>query len=197
MLTERRKADRNKMAAMIESLCAETGATVERSERDREIRLDIRIGAARVGIEFDGGSFNTQPDVYCMPWNVDWDSDARFSAAFGHAVGASVNEAHRRKCMGFASGIDALLIRLRMAIECVTAGDAFLKPGEPIPFQGPSHEPEKLKAAGFQPIGAPDISASAAGFQRAAFEMSIPQSELTAFRHPDGYWQMYRRPRAA
>ena len=124
-LTERRKADREKMAVMVELLCCEIGAKVERQMRDREIRLEISFSDARVGIEFDGGPFNTQVDLYCMPWNVCLDSEARFTTKFGIAVGAEVNPHHRQKCMGFADGIDALLLRLRFAMECIKRGEAF------------------------------------------------------------------------
>lgn len=197
MLTEKRKADRAKMAAMVQELCLELGATVEREERNREIHLRIELGAATVGIEFDGGPFNSQPDVFCMPWNVNRRSDKRFSPAFGRAVGATVNESHGRKCMGFADGIDALLVRLRATMECVNRGEAFLKDGEALPFTGASHDPAALRKAGFQPIGDPAIQISAACYQRVSFDQDIPQSELTAFRHPDGFWQMYRKPVSA
>ena len=207
MLTERRKADRTNMAAMVVELCEELGATVSVRDcathvwddgsraspenRDRLV-LTIRAGDATVGIDFDRRS--PQPDVYCTPWNVAHDSDARFSAEFGRAVRASVNAHHRKKCMGFADGIQTLLAELRAAIECVNRGEAFLVEGAPIPFEGPSHDPDKLKAAGFEPIGDREFSLSAAGFQRAAYDAGIPQAELTGFRHPDGWWQMYRRP---
>ena len=126
-LSERRAADREKMAQMVEALCAEKGATCEREEPldSREIRLVIRSGAARVGIEFDGGPFNSQPNVFCMPWNIAHGSDARFSSAFGVAVGASVNPFHRAKCMGFAEGIDNLLWRLGRALDTIAEGNAF------------------------------------------------------------------------
>jgi hypothetical protein len=124
-LTESRKADREAMAAMVEKLCAEMGAKVERHEHDREIRLEIELGQGRVGIEFDGSTFNTNRDCYCMPWNTFWDSEAKMTDAFGCAVGASVNPHHRAKCMGFADGIESLLLRLRAAMECINRGEAF------------------------------------------------------------------------
>lgn len=192
MLTERRKGDRIKMAAAIETLSAEFGADVKRSERDREIRLDICSGDATVGIEFDGDTSN--PDVFCMPWCVDYRSEARFSALFGRAVGGGVNEAHGRKAMAFARGFDCLVDRLRLALQCIADGQAFIAPGEPIPFTGASHDPATLKNAGFRPIGDRAAQISAGCYQRAATEHGIAQAELTGFRMPDGYWQMYRKP---
>lgn len=130
MLTESRKADRAQMADMVEALCAEMGAKVTREEGadypgPQAIHLEIELGNARVGIEFDGGPFNTQKNCFCMPWNTAWGSTAKMSEAFGTAVGGDVNPHHRAKCMAFAQGIDALLIRLRSAMECIRRGDAF------------------------------------------------------------------------
>lgn len=207
-LTERRKGDRKKMADMVKALCDELGAEcVIRDcathiwpdgsrplpEHRNRLVLSIQAGDATVGIDFEGGSHGNT-DNYCMPWNVAYESEARFSVAFGVAVGDSVNPHHRRKCMGFAPGIDNLLERLRAAIECVNAGKAFLREGEPIPFQGSSYKPADLIASGYTPIGKPDISISASCYQRVAYELQIPQSELVGFRHPDGYWQLYRKP---
>jgi len=125
MLTERKKADREKMATMVEALCAEMGVPCRRSEHGRSIEVRIEPRDAVVGIDFDGSHFNTQPDVFCMPWNIQFRSDRRFSDKFGSAVGAEVNPFHRRKCMGFADGIDSLLVRLRSALECINRGEAF------------------------------------------------------------------------
>lgn len=126
-LTERRRADREIMAGMVERLCAEMGVPCSRDQspgrRDMAVRIEPRD--AVVGIEFDGSHFNTQPDVFCMPWNIQFASDKRFSDAFGRAVGAEVNPFHRRKCMGFADGIESLLLRLRAAMDCINRGDAF------------------------------------------------------------------------
>lgn len=189
-LSESRAADRAKMATMVEALCQEMGASVERIERDREIRLEITAGDATVGIEFDGGPYNTQKGCYCMPWNTS----SRFTAAFGRAVGAEVNPHHYAKCMGFADGIDALLLRLRLAMECVNDGRAFQVEGEPIPFVGTSHDPRLLEQSGYVAMGEPAVQISAGCFQRVAHETGVPQSELTSFRMPDGYWRMFRRP---
>lgn len=124
-LTERRKADREQMAVMVEALCAEKGARVERTERERMIRLEISLGEGRVGIEFDGGPFNSLLDYYCMPWNTADRSHVRMTDTFGLAVGAEVNPHHRAKCMGFADGIYDLIARLGRAMDCINAGKAF------------------------------------------------------------------------
>ncbi len=123
MLIERRKADREKMAEAVIFLAASFGCATSVEIYNREIRVDIELGQARIGLDFDGDS--AQPNVFCMPWNTTLNSEAKFSDAFGRAVGASVNPHHRRKCMGFAEGFDSLLSCLRVALECVASGDAF------------------------------------------------------------------------
>jgi len=139
MLTERRKADREEMARQVAALCAEMGATCEvrdmatyvysdgsdAGKDSREIRCLIEIGEGCVGIEFDGGHFNTMKDCFCMPWNTVMGSKARMTSAFGTAVGAEVNPFHQQKCMGFADGFEDLLERLRAAMICINAGEAF------------------------------------------------------------------------
>lgn len=126
MLTEKRKADRQKMAEGVKALCEEMGASCEIKPGlgSREIRLNIEMGECRVGIDFDGES--NQPDVICMPWNTLLSSDARMTPAFGRAVVAEVNPFHRAKCMGFAHGYEDLIDRLRAALECIKAGDAYV-----------------------------------------------------------------------
>jgi len=127
VLTESRKADRAEMARQVAALCAELGADCAIApEHDRCLRVEITVGNARVGIDFDGSPYNGNREVFCMPWNIGDDRTAQFSPAFGHAVGDSVNPYHRRKCMGFAHGFDNLLLRLRSAIECINSGGAFL-----------------------------------------------------------------------
>jgi len=135
MLTERRKGDREKLAAMVEKLCAEKGATCTRPDplSPREIRLEIEMGELRVGIDFDGDQPASIVDNYCMPWNTGLYSKAKMTAAFGRAVGDEVNPFHRAKCMGFARGINALLHRLGAAMDCIKAGEAYEMPAETHP----------------------------------------------------------------
>jgi hypothetical protein len=129
-LTEMKKADRERMAAMVVELCEARGATVERQAPDlghpREVVLSVQLGEGRVTVDFDGTKGAAEDrDVYCMPWNTVHGSDARMTDAFGKAVGAEVNPHHRAKCMGFACGIDELLLRLGAALDCIRQGRAF------------------------------------------------------------------------
>ncbi len=130
--TEKRAADRNAMALAVIALADEFGAAAERHDGSKDrypgercIIVDIELGECRVGVEFDGAPTNSQPDVFCMPWNTLSRSKARMTSAFGSAVGADVNPCHRAKCMGFAKGFDVLLERLRLALECIRDGRAY------------------------------------------------------------------------
>lgn len=130
MLTEVKKADRERMATMIETLCISKGAQVVRIAEDlcgpKEIVLEISMPGIGVTVDFDGSKgVSEDRDVYCMPWTTVTHGGARMTDAFGRAVGASVNPHHRAKCMGFARGIDALLARLAAALDCIAQGQAF------------------------------------------------------------------------
>lgn len=124
-LTERRKADRQKMADRVHAIAAHHGATVTR-ENEGECFLGpravlITIEAARglrVGIDFDGAS--PQPDVHVLAWHIAPGSDARLSPRFGN-----INPYHQRKCTTVAYGIDALCRELADKLTMARDGSAF------------------------------------------------------------------------
>ncbi len=125
MLTERRKADRAKMAEQVRALAAVYGisATVEPYEF-REMyphRLDVKIRTDRglcLTVEFNGTS--CQPDVHVLSWHMDIDSDARLSDAFG-----KVNPHHHAKATDVVEGLEGLLDRLRQRFELIHSGAAY------------------------------------------------------------------------
>lgn len=120
-LTERRKADRLIMADQVRALARELGATVEDEEplTPREIRFRINHpGGATIGLDFDGDS--TQPDVHVACWNVNLDSPACFSDAFG-----DINPFHFRKSQFVARGLDALLARLKRDLGMLNDGTGY------------------------------------------------------------------------
>ncbi len=120
-LTEKRKADRAKMADLLESAMIEAGASVTRPEPlgDREIRLEVQVpGGAYIGVDFDGHS--SQPDVHVITWNTQSDSLFAFSAAMG-----SVNEFHFNKASRVAHGFDALLSVLRRDVALLLEGRGY------------------------------------------------------------------------
>lgn len=133
MLTEKKKADRLKMAAAIEALAVECGAVFcEREEMpDDCIRVEIQAARAlRIAVEFD--RHNPQPDVYVLSWNFGaFGFDRLNEATFGN-----VNAAHKHKATHVARGFDDLCERLREGLEMAKDGSAFLE--TPEPAQEPS-----------------------------------------------------------
>lgn len=129
MLTERKKADRETMAQMVEALCAKHGATCSRDKihDPRRIRLLIACEGVTVHPDFDGDNCVELLDNYCLTWCVEHASDKRLSRQFGVSQGAEVNPFHRRKCTAFARGIDQLLQQLGDAFELLKNGSAFEK----------------------------------------------------------------------
>lgn len=123
--SERRKADRQKMADAIEGdWISAPGFTCERldpaplSPRGIWLELSSPRGAC-VTIDFDGES--PQPDVHVVSWHMATDSDARFSACFA----SSRNDYHKRKATDVAYGFVALRELMNRRISALQSGDAF------------------------------------------------------------------------
>ena len=123
-LSPRRKADRNAIAALIvETVEREGGTAAIRPAplNPRDLWVHIKADDAHVTITVGP----SEADGYLTPWNVQSDSEKRFSGAFGAACRASVNPYHRRKCMGYARTLRDLLTELSDALICIAMGDAF------------------------------------------------------------------------
>ena len=122
MLTEKRKADREKMAAAVIALATECDATAAIDPDwpgERAIMLEIR--AARglcLNIDFDGDS--PQPDVHVLSWHMSTDVDTCFADAFG-----DLNRFHYRKATGVAHGFDELLRSIHTGLTLAASGEAF------------------------------------------------------------------------
>lgn len=127
MLTEKRKADREKMAAAIIALATECGATAAIDpDWPGERAIMIRIQAARglrLYIDFDGDS--SQPDVYVLSWHMSTDVDTCFADAFSRGGRVPLNSIHWRKATDVAYGFDALLTALRASLLQAQSGEAF------------------------------------------------------------------------
>lgn len=126
MLTEKRKADRLTMAAKLETLITECGATFERIEpaplSPRAIWLEVK--AARglcVTVDLDGDSW--QPDIHVLSWHMDFETDACLSDRFGRL--GSLNQHHWRKATYCAEGFESLCAALRYGLTLARDGTAF------------------------------------------------------------------------
>ncbi len=125
MLTERRKADRAKMAEQVRALAAVYGidATVAPYPYPESYpqRLDVTIRTDRglcLTVDFDGES--TQPDVHVLAWHMATDVDTCLSDAFGN-----INPHHFRKLTCSAVGLDNLLTLLARQFELIQSGAAY------------------------------------------------------------------------
>lgn len=130
VLSERRAADRQEMAKLVEAVITECGATFVRKEGGtypgpRAIYLEVR--AARglsVLVDFDGDSI--QLDEHVLSWHFahDADKEARLNAA---TFGGNVNPHHQRKATYAAYGIDELCMMLRRGLRMAQTGEAFVR----------------------------------------------------------------------
>lgn len=126
MPTERRKADRAKMAQELADLAIECGASARIEEawpggsdpRCTMVYIDGPRGL-RVSIDFDGRS--AQPDVYVISWNISTDSDAKFANGFAE----SINPYHWSKATDLAYGFDQLAHIVRKRLKAAADGPAF------------------------------------------------------------------------
>lgn len=126
--TERRKADRTKMADELARRLREAGATVEIEPEGADSicprRVRLRVSAsdgtrtATVGADFDGET--TQPDIHVVTWNTT--GRACFSDAMG---AASLNPYHFGKASRVCEGFEALASDLVRDVMRITSGEAF------------------------------------------------------------------------
>lgn len=120
-LTERRKADREAMAAQLQALALQHGATARRCEFEgpREIALEIEApGGLRVRVDLDGDS--VQPDVHVLPW-VCWAEGVRLAPGFG-----TVNPHHGRKATHVARGWPGLRAEIERGLRAAADGTAYV-----------------------------------------------------------------------
>jgi hypothetical protein len=131
-LTERRAADREAMAVLVEALAARFGWEHERDDHMCDGKqLWIALSGPRglsVTIDFDGRSWT--PDNYCLAWHISYKdkSDAQLSDNFArYQAGPDYfhGSHHRKKCTAFAAGIDTLLDKLQIAMEMANGGSVY------------------------------------------------------------------------
>lgn len=126
MLSESRKADRAAMASQVETLCDELGVEHERSDYMDAGDIGIEIHGPRgldVRVEFERRT--SQPNVFCLAWNIGLRSDARLADFFSLTQNSDVNQYHHSKCTAFAHGFAELLTMLRDGLVAAKEGYAF------------------------------------------------------------------------
>lgn len=170
-LTERKKADREKMAREVETLAAKHGWQSSRCPHVPADTVRVELEGPRglsVSIEFERNS--GQLDIYCMPWHFTYsgDKDANLTDSFGRLMGSSVNPSHRRKCTTFARGIDTLLCKLEQGMELAASGDAFLPPAKYI----------MKNHAAYHPPGAWHYCLFTENWEKRANEVMMPEAAI-------------------
>ena len=126
-LTPRTKANRKAIATMLQELAIHHGAqcTIEDAplHDGKALWVKIASGPARLTIHVGAD----EGEGYLTPWHMDYESKARYSPAFGSANRAEVNRFHKRKCMGHAATLRALVLNLVACLACISNGNAFLE----------------------------------------------------------------------
>lgn len=124
-LTERRKADRERMACELIAIAAQHGAAVDRLDDDaRGIHLTIDApGGLSVRLSLDGAS--CQPDTHVIPWHIGLDLprgpvNVRLDPAFGE-----VNPYHFCKATHVARGWPALFANIDRGLRMAADGSAY------------------------------------------------------------------------
>lgn len=130
-LTERRKADRAKMAGHIAELARQYGIgnlTTAEQHGSRQVSVDLAgPHGLKTTIQFRGNSPHSQPDTYVLSWHGVEDGWQLSPDTFGH-----VNPCHGHKATDVIRGFRPLLAALRWRFEDITDGSAFI-PGEVTP----------------------------------------------------------------
>lgn len=123
-LTERRAADREKMARMLADAMIAAGATAQIDREwggPREVMVRITApGGAYINVDFDGDS--SQPDVHVATWNTP-------EAVFLNMPG--MNPHHFSKCNRVARGIENLIATLSSDVERLASGAGYLDHDSP------------------------------------------------------------------
>lgn len=127
MLSERRKADREKMAQIIHALAIECGATAKIEHQPfgamspRMIMVNIESAGVALGLDFDGDS--SQPGTFVLSWHFATHGDQRKLA---DAPGWSVNAYHRHKATDIVEGFEELKAVLMARLVALKDGTAFV-----------------------------------------------------------------------
>lgn len=118
-LTERRKADRLKMARGVSNIAARYGANcaIEIEPRDVHVRVEHPSGLC-VTLWLHGRTI--QPDVHVIPWHMALKSELRLAPTFGQ-----VNPHHFCKATHVANGWEGLATEIERGLAAASNGTAF------------------------------------------------------------------------
>lgn len=128
-LSETRKADRLKMAALVIEQATRLGckAHLEEAFKDHPSVTWVRIeapGGLLLTVDFDGKSW--QPNTHVLSWHMGFDSTRRLSPDYWPYL----NIVHFHKATDVASGFDALTELLERRLADAVAGTVY-QPEEP------------------------------------------------------------------
>lgn len=116
--TERRKADRQAMAASLEKIALKYGALYDWEGDSSELHISIcHPTGLSVNLWLRGKS--TQPGVHVIPWHMRF-GDLRLAPTFG-----DVNPHHFRKATHVRHGWDALATEIERGLSSAADGSAF------------------------------------------------------------------------
>lgn len=124
-LTEKRKADRQKMADALVVLAKELNAEAFIDPEwtgwnPREIMVCIKAnGGLCLNVDFSGTS--SQPDVYVLSWHMDTKSDNKLQPNFT----LSVNNYHFRKATDIGEGFEDMCRHVFRGLQKVQDGTAY------------------------------------------------------------------------
>lgn len=127
-LTERRKADRAKMAAQVAALAANHGITarIVSGEHQRPRAMFVNLEGPhglRLTVAFDGSSPQREADTYVLSWH----GVERGWRLRPYVFGTRVNPFHGHKATDVAFGFPELVALLDRRLAAVADGTAFVQ----------------------------------------------------------------------
>jgi hypothetical protein len=122
--SETRKADRQKMAALVIEQATRLGckAYIEEALKDNPYVVWARIeapGGLLLTVEFDGKSW--QPNTHVLSWHMTFDSTRRLSPDYW----PHLNTVHHHKATDVAHGFEALTALLERRLADAVAGTVY------------------------------------------------------------------------
>jgi len=127
MLRVKNKKDREQMVVLINKIAMKHSCNIEANHSylsNRCIDIDISHPSG-LGVHFSLDGETSNPDSFLLPFCIRKSGDKCLSGAFGNAMSAELNRAHRKKCMRLYYGFDAALLALDRAFSMAADGTAY------------------------------------------------------------------------